>query len=210
LEHGAFSGAVMPTSHEVDCRIASLLKASVMAGGELFLTRQLRHISVSKHGATGRLHDCGAPLLHMDFSPIPLRVRRRVWFCPLCGVVGNTLPEYELPEISVQAGRWHATPIRAPFAVDGCALSLVWETRGLSRDYWSVSTWTGGSCEGELQHLGHGAFAGLRSLDAIMVADAEVFTVRVPVLVSSTDRRMYSLRELNDEDFPRVRVPWEG
>jgi hypothetical protein len=210
LEHGAFSGAVMPTSRELDCRIASLLGASAAAGGELFLTRQLRHVSVSKHGATNRPHHCGQGFLHVDISPIPLRVRRRVWFCPLCGVVGNTLSEYELPEISVEAGRWHATPILAPFAVDGCALTLAWETRGLRRDDWSASIWIAGPSEGELHHSGHEEFSGLHSLDAIMVADAEVFTMRVPVLLSSSDRRMYSLRELNDEDYPEARVPWEG
>jgi hypothetical protein len=210
LEHRAFSGAAMPSARELDCRIASLLGASVAAGGELFLTRQLQHLSASKHGATDRPHNCGGGLLHVDISPIPLRVRRRVWFCSLCGVIGNTLPEYELPEISVEAGRWHATPIRAPFAVGGCALTLAWETRGLRRDDWSASIWVGGPAEGELRHSGHEEFAGLRSLDAIMVADAEVFTMRVPILLSSPDRRMYSLRELNDEDYPEARVPWEG
>src|SRR5690606_24228716 len=149
LEHGALSGATSPTSRELDCQIASLLGASLAAGGELFLTRQLRHVSASKHGVTDRPHHCGRSLLYVDMSPIPLRVRRRVWFCPLCGVVGNTLSEHELPELSVEAGRWHAVPMRAPFAADGCALTLAWEARGLCRDDWSVSCWLGGPSEGE-------------------------------------------------------------
>ena len=48
----------------------------------------------------------------------------------------------------------------------------------------------------------------LRALDASMVADAEVSAVRVPVLVSS-DLRLFSLRELNEVDYPRGRAPWE-
>jgi len=124
-------------------------------------------------------------------------------------VVGNSLPEYELPEVSVKAGRWYAAPIRAPFAADGCALTLAWETRGLRRDSWSASSWIDRPSEGELQHSGHEQLAGLLPLDAIMVADAEVFTMRVPVFLSSSDRRMYSLRDLNDEDYPKARVPWE-
>ena len=203
LEGRALVGDVAtPASRELDQQIASLFGASVAAGGEAFLTRQLRYVSTSKHGTVDHAHACGQRLLYVDLSPIPLRVRRRVWFCPLCGVVGNTLRELALPEVTAEAGRWRATPVRAPFAADGCALVLVWETRGLRRDEWSTSTWLHEPSEGELQQRTHGEFAGLRALAAIMVADAEVSTVRVPVLLSSPGRRQYSLRQLNDREYP--------
>lgn len=208
LERGAFAGAAEPASQELDRRIAGVFGASAAAGGELFLTRQLRHVSVAEHGVSDQVHDCGRCLMYVDFSPIPLRVRRRVWSCPLCGVVGNTTVEHGLPEISVAAGRWHATPMPAPFAAEGCALTLAWESRGLYRDDSSVSRWIDGPSEGELRCSAQESFAGLRALDAILVADAEVSTVRVPVLASS-DRRLFSLRELNDADYPRGRAPWD-
>jgi len=203
LERGALAGiGKTPTSRELDCQIASLFGASVTAGGEAFLTRQLRHLSASSHGAADQLHDCGKPLLYVDLSPIPLRIRRRVWFCPLCGVVGNVLRELALPEVTVEANRWRATPMQAPFAAGGCALTLAWETRGLRCDDWSTTIWIDEPNEGPLQQHSHGEFAGVRFLDAVMVADAEVATVRVPVFLSSPDRRVYSLRELNEDEYP--------
>ncbi len=208
LERRAFAGGAGTMSRNRDCRIAHILGVSVAEGGELFLTRQLRYVSAGQQGTTNRAHHCGQALLYVDISPVPLRVRRRLWVCPLCGVIGNTLPEHELPEISVGPRRWHATPMRAPFAADGCALTLAWETRGLRRDDWLVSLWIDGPSDGELHHSGHEEFGGLRALDAIMVADGEVFTIRVPVFLSSPDRRMYSLRELNAEDAAQARYPW--
>lgn len=200
LERRALASDVdAPLPRELDLAIASLFGASVGNGGEAFLTRQLRYVSTSHHGTVEQLHACGRPLLFVDLSPIPLRIRRRLWFCPLCGVVGHTLRELDLPELVVEAGRWRSTPMRAPFAPDGCALTLVWEARGLRRDDWTTTIWLDGPRGGELP-LAHRDVAGLRHLDGVMVADGEVFSVRVPVLVAWPDGRAFSLRELNDED----------
>jgi len=207
LEHGALSGELPPSSRELDCRIATLFGIAVTAGSEVFLTRHLGPLSTSQHGTTEWTHHCGQKLLHVDVASPSLRLRRRVWFCPLCGVIGNTLSEYALPEVAIEAERWLATPMQAPFAGDGCALTLAWERRGLCRDDWSTSIWINEPTAGPLPHSGHQDFGGVRSLDAIMVADTEVFTMRIPVFRSSTDRRWCSLRELNEEDAPAVRLP---
>jgi len=199
LERSTLSGsATMPTaSRELDLQLACLVADHARAGGEAFMNRQLRYLSPHEETSTGRRHTCGETLLGADYDPLPLPLRRRVWLCPLCGVVGESPRGRDLPRVTLRGTECMTSPLPPDVAPDGCAVALVWFPVGRRESSWSVARWIDRPTSWPLQTLAHDEFGGVRFLVAVMVADADVITVRVPLLVSADEGRTYALHELN-------------
>ncbi len=102
-----------------------------------------------------------------------------------------------MPVVDVTGGECAVSSLSMDLAPDGCAIALVWFPVGARQSSWHHIEWMDRPKTWSLQALPDDEFGGVRYLVAVMVADAEVITVRVPAIVTTKPNRTYGLRELN-------------